>query len=427
MKVKAIFGPPGTGKTHKLVEIAGATSKSALYLSFTRSAAAEAVSRLPDHADCRASTIHSMAFNAMNVSRSSVVDKRKLDIFSAMTGFPFKGSEEGSEDPQEGDDYLQVVSFANNRMCDINEAYERFGAPGTAARFERFHKEYVHWKDTYGFLDFDDMLYRFIRRAHANPNYENKHKVVYLDEAQDCSPLQWAVMEVLIAGCTHVVIAGDDDQAIYEWNGANPHGMIEFVDLHQGMHEVLGRSFRVPKRVHVKALALIGGVSKRVPKEFAPAPRMGTIVKYGDFWNVDLREFESDGGGLVLVRDRWRMDEAKRAFNREMIPYDVIGGFSPWTSKYAQALRAGEKPEIPSRWIEFYRQADLSLPIKVHLSTIHQAKGREHERVLIDLTLSARSLLEIAQDEDAERRVQYVALTRSADQLILAGSNPLVS
>ena len=109
-----------------------------------------------------------------------------------------------------------------------------------------------------------------------------------------------------------------------------------------------------------------------------------------------------------------------------MIPYDVLGGFSPWTSKVAAELRKGGKPDIPIQWHEFYRQADLTLPIKVTLSTIHQAKGREAPRVLIDLTMPTRALVDLHKNPDAERRVWYVALTRTSDELILAGNNPFI-
>lgn len=423
MKVKAIFGPPGTGKTQSLINHAKAfAGRPSLFLSFTRSAAAEAVARLPDNDYCRASTIHSMAFNALNMSRSGVVDKKKLDQFSKETGFPFKGSEEGSEDPQEGDDYLQVISFARNRMCTADVAYDRFNRPGVFARFTKFIGEYDAWKKTYGYFDFDDMLYQYLNSKHV----KNAHTALLLDEAQDCSPLQWAVMERLIGGCSHVVIAGDDDQAIYEWNGAHPHGMIEFINQNGGTYEVLERSFRVPKVVHELAQSIILKIKQRVPKIYTPAPKQGLITHYGDIWNVNLTEFANGGGGMILVRDRWRMDEVKRTLNRDMLPYDVIGGGSPWTSKIAKELRAGGKPMIPSRWVEFYRQADLTLPIDIIVSTIHQAKGREHDKVLIDLTVSAKTLIEYEKDPDAETRVQYVAVTRAKSELILCGSNPLI-
>jgi len=93
MKVKAIFGPPGTGKTRALVEQAANEERGALFLSYTRAAAAEATSRLDF--EMKTSTIHSLAFNALRMSRAAVVDRKKLTDFGETAGFPFKGTEIG--------------------------------------------------------------------------------------------------------------------------------------------------------------------------------------------------------------------------------------------------------------------------------------------------------------------------------------------
>ena len=141
MKVHAIFGPPGTGKTTALIKHAGRLDERILFLSFTKSAAAEATGRLPKGSTAAASTIHSLAFQMLNLSRAQVVDEPKLLDFSDKTGIPFKGSEEGSEDPQDGDLYLQAYSFSQNRMCGLDEAYERFGAPGKRAEWEAYRRQ----------------------------------------------------------------------------------------------------------------------------------------------------------------------------------------------------------------------------------------------------------------------------------------------
>ena len=55
---------------------------------------------------------------------------------------------------------------------------------------------------------------------------------VVLDEAQDLSPLQWQMIDKMLSfpQVEEVTIAGDDDQAIYEWAGADPHGMAGFAE-----------------------------------------------------------------------------------------------------------------------------------------------------------------------------------------------------
>lgn len=419
MEVLTIFGPPGTGKTRTLVEHAEREGEG-LFLSYTRAAAAEAVSRVQSKR-VRPMTLHSLAFNALSMSRSAVVDKDKLRDFARATGIPFKGTEAGVDEEQEGDLYLQAMSFGRNAMISINDAYERFGCPGTRARWQAFVEQYEKWKETYGYMDFDDMLTLYSRNARPSA------RVVYLDEAQDCTPLQWCAFERTVEKAERVYLGGDDDQAIYEWNGANPHGMIQFTEREKGKTTVLERSYRLPRTVFWKANELIGGLEKRVKKVWTHRDAEGKITAYRDMeFMIDRLESLVPDGALILMRDRFKVDQVKRTLNRELVPYDVYGGFSPWTGKLARAIRAGEKPEIPMMWRDFYKQADLSLPVKYALSTIHSAKGREHETVIMDLDMPTRVEANLSVDRDAEIRVQYVGLTRTKNRLILCGSNPLV-
>jgi len=431
MKTVTIYGPPGTGKTRNLVGIAEreATEREAnvLYLAYTRAAAQEATSRI-DSQRIEASTIHSLAFRSLNMTRSALVDAKKLVEFGKTTGLPFKGSEPGSDEIQEGDEYVNALAFANNRMIEPDEAYEILGRPGTPVRFRNFVTAYLNWKRTYGFVDFDDMLKLFINQGVARTNAE----VLVLDESQDCSPLQWAVFKVLCKTAKRVYIAGDDDQAIYEWNGSDPHGMAEFSDEMNAEVRILDQSYRVPQSALKMATErALTPMTRRVAKEFKPRKEKGQITRYGDVHNLDLEEFHEDGiGALVLARDRYRQDEIRRELNREMVPYDVLGGLSPWTSKTAQALKNGANIDVPLQWRSFYRKAaqhpDWRKPPVLLLSTIHQAKGREHSRVVIDLELSGKALLGINLMPDSELRVLYVALTRTSNELHLCGSNPLL-
>lgn len=95
----AIFGPPGTGKTHRLVKLIKEEvdfgTRPAVYLSFTKSAAKEALSRLGPGHRVRASTVHALAYGVLGVNRESVIDGKKLSEFGRKTGWQFKADIKG--------------------------------------------------------------------------------------------------------------------------------------------------------------------------------------------------------------------------------------------------------------------------------------------------------------------------------------------
>ena len=45
---------------------------------------------------------------------------------------------------------------------------------------------------------------------------------------QDCTPLQWSVIYKMAMKSKKIYLAGDDDQGIYKWNGADPKYLQSF-------------------------------------------------------------------------------------------------------------------------------------------------------------------------------------------------------
>lgn len=465
MKTYAIYGPPGTGKTRTLVGICEkhAAHGPVWFLSFTKAAAQEAASRIGSSM-VRASTLHSLAFQELEISPGSVVDRRKMTIFSRQIGVPISGADDNTLDEQlEGDEYLSTISYAKNVERDVMEVYDERGRPGTVARFEMFAKAYESWKSTFGFIDFDDMLIRY-----ADSNLEYSHRVVLLDEAQDCSHLQWRALRNVIRYSQHVYVAGDDDQAIFEWSGADPHGMARFADDTKAVQRVLHQSYRVPSMVHSFVHdSILSKMEERVEKQFAPTTHEGDIQFAGSVYEMNWHQIEGRDV-MILVRDRFRGLEVQRMLNADMIPYKINGGASPFESRSANAIRCivksnrGEpvnkreldslsyvlnnpaikkgdlSPVLGKQWqdvmqlapenMEFYEHADLEAPLTVTLSTVHQAKGREAQDVIINIEAPDRVLNTLldGKGQDAERRVLYVAFTRTKNSVTVCGENPLI-
>ena len=73
-----------------------------------------------------------------------------------------------------------------------------------------------------------------------------KYDVAFIDEAQDLSPIQWKMFNIIKENSKYVILAGDDDQAIYGWAGAD---VKKFQQEISKKDIILPQSYRVPQDV----------------------------------------------------------------------------------------------------------------------------------------------------------------------------------
>lgn len=444
MEVHAIYGPPGTGKTSALIGRAKAASKRSTFLAFTRTAAKEISSR----AGVKSTTVHAMAYAMACIDKAQVVDSLKLRDFSNLIGYPFSGAEEA---PSVADECLQLVNVAGaakRRVFDVWESSDRRVNPDV---LEVFDKTYVSWKRTYGYVDFNDML----RLASTSGEIPLVGRL-YVDEAQDLSALQWDVVDLLSTVAESVCFAGDDDQAIFAWAGADPHGM----KAREKSREVLAQSFRVPRSVYELATKISSRIEDRVEKHYLPVDKAGRVDSF-----TPIQALPTGGelkGTLALYRDCSQRSFMEDYLRQQKVPYSILGtGPKSWfDDRYAQAVRAylefvaggqitksqeallgrtiapsakgqvsvGTKLpwqyalEIPMDRLEYLSAVDLSSKPYVLLGTIHSAKGMEANQVVVS---SGMGYLTESNVDSHEHRVWYVAVTRTKDKLFITpGDNP---
>ena len=126
------------------------------------------------------------------------------------------------------------------------------------------------YKQAFGLYDFTDMLDYFIATA---DKFCPAFDLCFLDEAQDLSPLQWDIAHILDSRSEKMYVAGDDDQAIYRWAGADVE---HFINLNGGS-EVLSQSYRVPHEVHKLAESVVSRIGRRFPKKYEPKKSAGKV------------------------------------------------------------------------------------------------------------------------------------------------------
>ncbi len=330
-KTEIILGPPGTGKTSYLVGgensanlpgfgvlerllAAGVRPDKIAYIAFTRRAAKEARARagrrfgFTDADMPWFRTIHSLAFHQTAVQSDKLIKKKQLVEIGRKLGFEFKnGVDEDFEIDAggTGDQILALDNLARITGRSLEETYYEqnehkhfdFG-PADVLHFSDFYKR---WKLSAGLIDYTDAIENFVEDGYP-PDVD----YLIVDEAQDLSYMQWMVVEKIAAVVKEVYIAGDDDQAIFRWAGAD---VDKFLSL-EGRETHLEQSYRVPARVHRVALDLVHTISRRRQKTFNPKVDKGTgkIVEGSvRFTSFDDEVPAKEGSWFFLARHQYQL------------------------------------------------------------------------------------------------------------------------
>jgi superfamily I DNA/RNA helicase len=325
-EVFPIYGPPGTGKTTTCVALVsdliekGVDPQQIAYVAFTKKAAYEAVDRVATKLGVTKNslkyftTIHAMANRAYKAEHPDTRQLMKPSDFEAIgerLSMPVRAHWSITEDADfvgsgaaqygSGDFAMSQINLSRARGIALDDQLANYAKPEDFLRSDcmpqeiiRFHTYLEKYKHTEGKYDFNDMLERTSTCAPLPVRY------AIIDEAQDLSAAQWTVCHNLLRDCRQVWVAGDDDQAIYSFSGADAHTFLSMGSNPNA--RVLERTWRLPKAIYDYAAKLIEPVKQRVPKEWHTEKEEGMVDSL-PLLNLPIEE----GDWLLLVRNRQHM------------------------------------------------------------------------------------------------------------------------
>ncbi len=131
----------------------------------------------------------------------------------------------------------------------VQEETERMALLDAAADL---YPTYLRALEKAGRYEYEDMILWTIEAFDKHPellrNYQERYQYVLVDEFQDTNGAQHTLLQQLISywDTPNIFIVGDDDQSIYEFQGARLQNLLEFQQKHQkNLHTVvLGRNYR---------------------------------------------------------------------------------------------------------------------------------------------------------------------------------------
>ena len=203
-----------------------------------------------------------------------------------------------------------------------------------------------------GAVDFGDLLVESVRLLQEVPTvrerYQRELRFVMVDEFQDTSPVQYALIRLLAGPRRNLVVVGDDDQAIYRWRGADIRNILSFERDYPDAKVVrLERNYRSTQVILDAAHAVIERNPSRKDK------RLWTDRDGGELLQVLQVSDEQDEARLVAAR----LDAlAERHPRRELAVFYRVNAQS---RVLEDALRAARIPYHVVRGRSFYDRAEI--------------------------------------------------------------------
>lgn len=446
----------GSGKTTTIVEALKLVppSKKCLFLAFNKAIALSLSERVPPHVEAK--TMHSLGWGVCSKNigwfRSNGNKVRNIFYYKVNDMNRLTMSEKKLLYAQTNA-ICNLVSLMKANLVLTHEAFEDrwmeiaekndIKLPKDLKTF-KFNLSRTYWlsMETLTVVDFDDMI--LFPTVKDSWEFPKKYDCIFIDEAQDLSPVQHLFLSKFLLPNGRIIAVGDPSQAIYGFSGASPYSMAELEKKYSMKSMPLSICYRCGSSIVEKAQRLVPEI------ESHPEASAGQI-RSCDTYSMML---EATAGDMIICRNvspilslvpQFLMEHRAINFpypdivaelvNALEICRGVVGnttgqGVHKFLLENSLATEHGDElapilktfaqlfpitPITEKHIVEFLGEKERS----VFISSIHKAKGLEANRVYIyrpELMPAPNA----TQDWQLlqEKNLEYVAITRAKKELV---------
>ena len=173
------------------------------------------------------------------------------------------------------------ITFCKNMMLSDTEV-EAQKVDGMD--FPAVYKGYQAFLLKNRLMDFDDQMvftYRIFRQyPDILAHFQRRWPYLCVDEAQDTSKIQHAILRLLASKSRNIFMVGDEDQSIYGFRAAWPQALLEFENTYPGAKVLMMETnYRSTKSIVEAADAFIQRNESRHPKHMRTDNPQGAPIR----------------------------------------------------------------------------------------------------------------------------------------------------
>lgn len=175
-----------------------------------------------------------------------------------------------------------LLTYIKNMM--LNEEELQKLEEESDIRIAGIYREYCRQMREQKMMDYDDQMLYAYNMLRKDPGvlayFQNRYPYICVDEAQDTSKIQHAIIALLAAGTGNLFMVGDEDQSIYGFRAAYPEALLSFEKKHPGAKVLLmEENFRSNAKIVEAADKFIQKNTLRHEKHMRAAREAGADIR----------------------------------------------------------------------------------------------------------------------------------------------------
>ena len=393
----------GSGKTTVLIEKIryfhekkGVPLERMTILTFTNKAADEIGQRLQESGN-NIGTFHSVAFHLLQ-------EELPLEELGYAKEFEVCLPEEELQLAEQliAEQKLKI-KYKNRLQKRLEEFYAKGKTKDYKDDFLKLAELLTKEKKRQNKMSYEDLLKNTVLLLKRHPEFKRPAWII-IDEIQDCDERQLEMIQELKGPETRIFAVGDPNQVIYSWRGSVFNIFYRLKALYQA------------KELFTRQLSFFRTILKAAARFQETGMALEGTREQGE--KITIRNHYDPFQEALYLADKIKGMHAKG------VPYEEIAIFYRLQSQ-SETLKKVFEEEKVSCWVsqkEDGQENTEKLENAVNLMTLHASKGLEFSHVFIIgvnnglIPLNPKKEAE----EEEERRLFYVGLTRAKESLELS-------